>query len=282
MPLQTILTEWAIKRGLDAFVSVLFGFLNPFVKVIGFKATTDPVMIFYGSLEAVALVGTTESHPLPTRDVGNDPQVPLGSYQLPPDLSLITTEVAYRTQTGNTIRGPQKLIAECEAQVIGDIGMLLARSGRPGLRSVELQAGGYELRETYNRTTFAIGGPTSNVVTRQILSAEGARFSTDGSHILDRNGQRFAIDSSQPYDYAILKKSLNKWARSPDMPYFSFVMAGLGESGTRGAGRYFLTHIKSLKGRYGSNGFELVLKVNINDPQDITVVSFWEDKIELG
>ncbi len=267
------LSPWLVGKLLDSFLANVYKVFSSSNKLVGVKTITEPVTIFYGRLEAVPIVGSIESFPLPTRDTSLDPIVPEDSYQLPPNISSTLKQgVIFRSLTGQYIRGPRALVGECEAIVTGYIGALLARSGRPALREISLQPAANELSDGFNRSVFSIGGPTSNLVTRQYLESGPHKFSERGDSITSESGKSYSIESGSPYDYAILKKTINRHGVSQDEPFYVLVMAGLGEVGTQAAGRFLYTNVREILKKVGTKEFSMIIKANAIDPADMTIV----------
>ncbi|MBI2327174.1 hypothetical protein HYU92_02540 [Candidatus Curtissbacteria bacterium] len=285
--LLIILAEKLWDFTIGYFLKTLKEFFNPYLKLLGKDSLIgEPMRIFYGKLQLEFRIG---NEPQPTRDVRYDSDnfataifsgviPPYGDINNPPSGIPLPHETmpiqlrvlaSYRTDSGNSIVGPQRLVGENEALVIGFTFALALKAGLK--KPISLSSAGIPLPDGSNFSYLTIGGPGSNAVSAQLLSRDDLTVNfSQGNESITTPRRSYTIEGRN--DFAILAKKKNMIANDPDRNYKIFITAGLGEVGTQGAGRYLYTHAKELVKTYGSNDFELVLKVNADDFSKTKVV----------
>jgi hypothetical protein len=113
-----------------------------------------------------------------------------------------------------------------------------------------------DLKNELNLSFISFGG--SNFYCTYVLSqSENKFYSINGNKII--NNQTFAeFENDGIYDYGFVIKY--KHQNFPKKTWI--IIAGLGETGTRGAAWYLATNWKKIAEKYRDNTFGLVVKVN--------------------
>lgn len=154
------------------------------------------------------------------------------------------------------------VLAEGDARALGYIQSILGISGR--LREIRILRDDQGLTESLGNL-FCLGGPRSNLKTRQILKIYERtffRFTGENYTLIEEiaTGKKWEGRKGD-IDYGILVKTANQFDRGK----WAFIAAGLGPTGTLGVAFFLWKNWKWISDNYWSEPFGLLLEVAIAD-----------------
>ena len=178
---------------------------------------------------------------------------------------------AVELQTGGSqippLRYPGHTFSECDARAAFHVTSVLANAFEPDHIHLE-NAGALDRAKAGKQTAFLFGS-RSNSITQWVMEHRAPqkffRFEFgDKWAITCVDGQVFAVpDPSKLTEEAYVSHSdygvIAKFLDSPAQTQF-FVIAGLGSRATEGCGYFFAQHWRDLAGRFGPQGFAVILE----------------------
>ena len=164
--------------------------------------------------------------------------------------------------------GTPWVVAEGDVQALGYVVSLCAMAGRR--RETRVLRDDEGLSSSLGNL-FCIGGPRSNLKTRQLMETCGTfyRFTETNYSTIERVGTSDTWSAKAGVmDYGLLIKIQNPF----DERGWIFIAAGLGPRGTQGAAYFLRRHWRVIRDRFGADGFGLLLEVPLADFHAVKVV----------